>query len=215
MTSNNSNEINYLWNCNDEKTWIKALFHYWEKLSFEQLPIESRINNLYYRELELMSVYEFYNFLYNEFFPWKYTAKNRLATTRTALKKYETEKRMCDLEVTKNNIFSPLDKSLEKRIKTVTEIRGLGTSGATALLSVMFPETFGTVDQFVVKALLEVENLSEHNILAQFSPENLRIKDAVIIIKIMRNKADELNIKFNTSFWTPRKIDMILWAAGR
>ncbi len=33
-----------------------------------------------------------------------------------------------------------------------------------------------------------------------------------ILISIYRQKANELNIKFNTNFWTPRKIDMILWA---
>ena len=41
---------------------------------------------------------------------------------------------------------------------------------------------------------------------------NITLKNGVILISIYRQKANELNIKFNTNFWTPRKIDMILWA---
>ena len=28
-------------------------------------------------------------------------------------------------------------------------------------------------------------------------------------------KANELNQRFDTDFWTPRKIDMVLWSIGR
>ena len=47
------------------------------------------------------------------------------------------------------------------------------------------------------------------------NPEGLKIKDGIILVNIMKEKAAELNAKFNTDFWTPRKIDMILWAYGR
>jgi hypothetical protein len=43
-------------------------------------------------------------------------------------------------------------------------------------------------------------------------PESLREKDAVLLIDIMRRKASELNTLFGTDKWTPRKLDMILWA---
>jgi len=51
--------------------------------------------------------------------------------------------------------------------------------------------------------------------VSSMNPHQLKIKDAVILVEIMKNKAKELNIKFTTSFWTPRKIDMILWVVQR
>ena len=47
------------------------------------------------------------------------------------------------------------------------------------------------------------------------NPESLTNNDGVILVEIMREKAEELNRNFNTDFWTPRKIDMILWSFGR
>jgi len=40
----------------------------------------------------------------------------------------------------------------------------------------------------------------------------LNEKDALLLIDIMRRKATELDALFPTDEWTPRKIDMILWA---
>lgn len=45
--------------------------------------------------------------------------------------------------------------------------------------------------------------------------DNLKESDGVILIKIMRNKAFQLNLQFGITFWTPRKIDKILWAINR
>jgi len=53
------------------------------------------------------------------------------------------------------------------------------------------------------------------NAVKMMNPDQLKIKDAFILIKIMKNKAKELNNKFNTSSWTPRGIDMILWVCSR
>ena len=47
------------------------------------------IKLLYDRIIKDYTVEEFYNFLHDEFFVWKYTAKNRLATTRMNLQKYK------------------------------------------------------------------------------------------------------------------------------
>ena len=208
-------EIGYLWNCKDEKIWIKALDGYWENFSFEQMKLERKIDGMQVRIIKEYSVEEFYEFLYNEFFVWKYTAKNRLATTRMNLQKYVKENRMNELKEIKCDIFDLDFSDIAKSVKTVMKIRGLGTSGASAFLAVLLPEKFGTVDQFVVKSLLKINGLEEHDILSQTNPENLKLNDVIAVINIMRKKAAELNSCFDTDFWTPRKIDMILWSIGR
>ena len=89
-------------------------------------------------------------------------------------------------------------------MSSATEIRGLGPAGASGLLSILFPESFGTVDQFVVKALREVEGFPYANELEKMNPESLSMDNSVL-----------LNQRFDTDFWTPRKIDMVLWSIGR
>jgi hypothetical protein len=95
------------------------------------------------------------------------------------------------------------------------KISGLGTAGASGLLALLFPSSFGTVDQFVVKSLLKVRRLAERDLLSAMTPEALTIVDGVVLIKIMRRKAAELRAAFGSDFWTPRKIDQVLWASDR
>ena len=45
--------------------------------------------------------------------------------------------------------------------------------------------------------------------------ESLSIENGVLLFQIMRERARKLNKDFDTDFWTPRKIDMVLWAIGR
>jgi len=66
-----------------------------------------------------------------------------------------------------------------------------------------------------VKALREVNGLPEADALQLMNEESLTIRDGVVLIQIMQRKAAQLNELFQTSEWTPRKIDMILWTYGR
>ena len=89
----------------------------------------------------------------------------------------------------------------------ITMIPGLGIAGTSGLLSILFPKYYGTVDQFVVKSLKEAGvKLSVRN------PVSINLKGAIELEKIMYNKAQELNNRNGTSYWTPRKIDKVLWA---
>jgi len=71
-------------------------------------------------------------------------------------------------------------------------IRGLGTAGASDLLAVLFPNDFGTVDQFVVRALERVPDLPRRSDIARTKPENLRVVDGIVLVEIMRDKARDL-----------------------
>ena len=79
----------------------------------------------------------------------------------------------------------------------------------------MYPEHFATVDQFVVKALRQVNNLPEAKEINNMKPEGLTVRNGVLLNGILAQKAKDNNFKFKTSIWTPRKIDMILWTFGR
>jgi hypothetical protein len=104
---------------------------------------------------------------------------------------------------------------IKERLKIAVEIKGLGTTGASGLLSILFPECFGTVDQFAVNALRKIEDLPERDVLSKMKPESLNLNDGVVLIQIMRDKAAQLNKKFKADTWTARKIDKVLWCVGR
>lgn len=76
----------------------------------------------------------------------------------------------------------------------------------------MYPEHFATCDQFVVKALRLVDELPEANAVAKMNPLNLSVTDGALLISILKRKAEEHNHQFGSAAWTPRKIDMVLWA---
>lgn len=170
------------------------------------------MNNLDSLAIRGLREREWYDFLKDEYFPWKYTAANRLASTRKYLRIYEETNSLGQLFSIKEELFSFDLTNIQQGLKGARKIKGLGYAGASGLLAVLFPKWFGTVDQFVVKALWEIESLSEREKLLEMRPEDLKRKDAVLLIDIMRRKAAQLNAMFGTDEWTPRKIDMILWA---
>jgi len=207
--------INYLWNSGTEKEWKSALGKYFDLVKSSNVEIEKELDNLDFETVKNMTVNEFYNFLHDKYFVWKYTQANRLRTTRNSLVKYLEDDNIVELEEIHNLIFKYNPENISNLLRTTHRIKGLGVAGASGLLSLLFPRYFGTVDQFVVQRLLEIENLKEHFLLEKMKQDNLTEKDGTILIEIMREKANELNKKFKTSEWTPRKIDKILWSIDR
>lgn len=215
MGNEHSCGINYLWKFGDEDVWNSALEKYWSFLRKENIPLEREFECLDSTTIEEMSVEEFYEFLYNKYFVWKFTAKNRLATTRMNLEKYKNDNLMDELKQIKSELFYFDKLDARKGLYIASKIKGLGIAGASGLLAILFPKYFGTVDQFVVKSLCKIEGLSEYELLTQMKPDDLKNQDGVILEKILRNKATELNKRFSTEKWTPRMIDKVLWSFER
>jgi len=122
---------------------------------------------------------------------------------------------MNGLKVNKQRLFS-LDKSdIKACLMCATTIPGLGTAGGSGLLAVLFPEHFGTVDQFAVNALRHIPDLPEKAFVASIrNPKAMKLSEGVGLVEIMRRKATQLRGWLSSQEWTPRKIDMILWAYG-
>ena len=209
------NKISYLWNHGSEIAWHEALDYYYESLKVDEQALDSYMENVDANEIAQLPVVEFYKFLYDKYFVWKYTAKNRLATTRKSLARYADENKLSELADIQKRLFSANRSNIEQCLSIASEIHGLGPAGASGLLAILFPESFGTIDQYVVKALKEVEGMPYHAELAKMNPDSLSIRNGVLLIRILREQAVSLNKKFDTDFWTPRKIDMVLWSVGR
>jgi hypothetical protein len=204
-----------LWNGNDPNLWKKALNRYWEFVKPSNLALEKEMDQLDIAAIRAMDPQAWYRFLLEKYFRWKYTAANRYASTTKVFRTYAANNELAVLHAIKERLFASNKDNIQQCLAFATSIRGLGTAGASGLLAVLFPMQFGTVDQFAVKALATVPELPEKGLIATMNPESLSPKEGVVLIQIMRRKADELNRALSTNEWTPRKVDMVLWTCGR
>lgn len=202
--------ISNLWISNCQEDWLNAENNYWRQVSDSNIKLEKELEALDPSVVSKMSPEEFYIFLHGTYFVWKYTAKNRLSTTRTQLKRHLDD--LSKLAEIQESLFSFDRTNIRTGLEIATKIHGLGIAGASGLLSILFPNHFGTVDQFVVKSLLNINGLVGRERLLCMHPESLTIKDGILLEQILCTKAEELNQSFQTDKWTPRRIDKILWA---
>ena len=207
--------ITDLWRSSDPMAWEQALQRYWHFVQPRNRELERALDALDLKRLQGLNPQGWYDFLHDEYFRWKYTAPNRYATTTIQLKKYIDGGELDELESLRQQILNIDRNDVRLGLETAKKIRGLGTAGASGLLSLMYPDHFATVDQFVVKALRQVSDLPEAKALSTMNPLNLSVTDGALLISILNRKAKENNRLFGTSAWTPRKIDMVLWTYGR
>ena len=204
--------IQTLWGSSNRGDWVNALERYWSRVDRGHVELERQMDSLDPEKIRKMNADEWFEFLLNDYFRWKYTAANRYASTTKHLKLQVEEWGVQKLHSFKDDIFQLAPTDVKAGLKAAMQIRGLGTAGASGLLSLLFPELYGTVDQFVVKALLQVPDLPERQQLERMNPEGLTVSQGVLLIEIMQRKAQQLNRQFEVNEWTPRKIDKVLWA---
>lgn len=203
-----------LWHSRDPRLWEHALEHYWDFVKPTHVELERSLDALDLNRLHDMDAQGWYDFLRKEYFCWKYTAPNRYKTTTRQLQRYADESSLDELHQIKERLLALNPADTRRGLETGCEIRGLGTAGASGLLALMYPDAFGTVDQFVVKALRQVGGLPEAAILERMNPERLTPKAGAVLVSIMQRKASDNNLSFGTHVWTPRKVDKVLWTYG-
>jgi hypothetical protein len=204
-----------LWQSKDECAWQEALRRYWNYVRPPHLELERSLESLDLKKVKAFTPLEWYEFLRDEYFRWKYTAPNRYATTTRQLRRYLDDGCLEQLDRVRQRLLALTPSDVRGGLLAAREIRGLGTAGASGLLALMHPNVFATVDQFVVKALAQVRTLPEALALAKMNPQSLSIENAIVLIGIMQRQAVALNRQFSSEFWTPRKIDQVLWTYGR
>ena len=208
--------INELWKSKKEEDWNGFLNNYWDLIKTTNLELEKRMDNLDYKLVEKMELDEFYEFMIEDYFQWKFTDSRWLKRNREYFSRYVSEEKLDKLSEIKEKLFSFSLNDIEKGLRITSSINGLGVAGGSGLLALLFPTYFGTVDQFVVKSLILLDGYKDNIDLIKMKGKAdkgraLNIKDGVILIEIMRRKADDLNRLFKSNKWTCRDIDKILW----
>jgi hypothetical protein len=204
--------ISELWHSGSEQGWKSALENYWNYVQPGNVELERRMNDLQIEDIVFLNPEGWFRFLHDQFFRWKYTAPNRYATTTKYLKRYMDSNRLEELFNIKKELLALDLSDIAQGLSVAKTIHDLGIPGASGLLSLMYPRAFATVDKIVVKALCEVRDLPEHDALKRMNSDNITLSDGILLIYLMRHKAEELNHRFGTNDWSPRKIDMVLWA---
>lgn len=203
--------IGALWYSDDEPRWKDALSLYWMRVQPGNFALEQQMDTLEIGEIEALDEQGWFEYLHDEYFVWKYTAKNRLSTTRKHLEEYVLESGLTNLFRIKEQLLSLDHRDIGGSLETASSIPGLGYSGASGLLSLLYPKWYGTIDQFVVKDFREIPDLPATEKLKKVNENNITLRGGILLVEIMRRKAKENNQRFNTNFWTPRKIDQVLW----
>lgn len=204
--------ISDVWHSSDESAWANALEQYWDFVRPENMALERAMDTLDLARLRSLNRLGWYEFLRDQYFRWKYTAANRYASTTKQLRLHLENGGLDELDGIRHTLLNLDLTNIRAGLTAAGRIHGLGTAGASGLLALMYPGAFATVDQFVVKALLDVEGLPEAPVLQRMRPEGLTARQGVTLIDIMQRKAAGMNRQFRTTAWTPRKIDMVLWS---
>jgi hypothetical protein len=202
-----------LWDCQDEKIWLFALRTYWLFIKAKNAELERELESGVLKFIESLDAEGWYDFLINKYFHWKFTAANRYTTSSKHLLQHRNAVGLDNLFEIRGRLLKFDRGDIQGGLEIAQEIPGLATAGASGLLALMFPEHFGTVDQFVWNSLRQINNL-EHTAINEMRRDDLTARDGVCLIGIMREKARDNNRQFGSSFWTPRRLDMILWSYG-
>ena len=202
-------EIKEIWNSKDENIWKIALEEYNTNIDKKILNIENEITQHDEESLGNLTPNDWFELL-QKYFEWKYSS-NKVSYSNRVNDLGKNE--LTTLYTIKNYFLHTDKKEIEKNLQILIKISGLGISGASGLLALLYPEIYGTVDQFVIKSLDRTCMFPE---LEYVDPKCLSTSEKGIrliihIIEILQEKANELNTIFKTEFWNPRKIDIILW----
>jgi len=201
-----------LWDSGTTDDWEAALGEYWGCVQPQNRKLERTLNLLTPDIIAALDAHSWYEFLHDQYFRWKYTAPNRYVTTTKYLVRYSANNELDVLDGIRTELLALDGSDIRKGLRVATLIRGLGIAGASGLLSLLYPQWFATVDQFVVKALHQIPGLPETADVRAMNPQSLSLADGVLLTEILCRKADDNNRVFQSDAWTPRKIDMVLWA---
>lgn len=213
-----------LWRTGGEADWLGALTSYENYMRAEVGALDQELDPLNLDMIRQLDAEAWYKFLHEKYFPWKYTAHNRLATTRRQLERHRAEG-LAGLLRTKERMLGFDKQDIALGLEIVTSIHGLGPAGASGLLALMYPEAFGTVDEFLVSAISEIEHIPNREKIWRIASRlneckrqrksfTLSKNDAEQLITAMKFMANQLNRRFSTNTWTPRLVDKALWALG-
>ena len=206
-------DIKKLWNSKEETDWEDALewTNHQTEVKMSNTEIGQKLSRMTTDDFRKMNGQDFYRFLVGDYARWKYTDGRIRSRVQHAIEEFH--QRYTDLEFNKilEGIFVIDPDDIYLHLTNITRITGIGVAGASGILALVLPQYFGTVDRFAVENLQKVydENSFYGKKLHKMNPQHISVYDAVTVIRIYREKAEEVT-KIYRRVVTPREIDMVL-----
>lgn len=205
-------DIKALWDSKEQDDWENALLCYKTAVKDGNMEIEQKLNNMTTDDFRKMLPQDFYRFLVDDYVLWKYTDGRIRSRVQHSIKEFHQTYGDAEFYKILEGLFIIDPDDIYLHLTNITRIKGIGVAGASGILSLVFPQYFGTVDRFAVENLQKVydEDSIYENELHKMDPKNISVYEAVTVILIYRKKAEELFRAFGG--WTPRMVDMVLWS---
>lgn len=199
------------WHSHDSRIWEEKLSQYWNHVDNNKNSVlEHKMNDSNLYKMNILTPEKFYDFLHDEYLPWIFIDSRFLKQNTSRLEKYKKDLNEMDILKTIHSEILKFDPNdVKKGLKIAKKIYGLGDTGASGLLALLYPEYFGTLNASVVEALQAVSGIAQD--ITSINPKSIGIKNGILVIQILKEKARVLNNTNKTTEWTPRKIDMALW----
>jgi hypothetical protein len=211
-----------LWDSGDVSEWRRVLDAYWYVPTVQRnANLERRLGAAWQRRTEILgSRDEFTDFLRNGVYPWKGDHQSVPGWQRS-LDKYNQDV-PGGLDVIRKALPRVTgNESPAQSLKRLTPVGGMGIPVASACLALLYPERFGTVDRFTLRAFRTLDGNPVFDgfrrwvddpdtyLNQQDNPQALHI--AGLMILLYRDKARELTATDPADGWTPRQVEMVVW----
>jgi hypothetical protein len=203
-----------LWRSTDVRAWDTALAQYRGLMEASNKEQDRRLGALDLERLRHMDGRAWHDFLQGEYLDRINAATGLYGRTINSLRGFVGRPAIEALDQYRKRLLTLDPTDITAALKAGGAIPGLGVTGASGLLSLMYPGEFGTIDQFLVKALRDVERLPEAAAVARMKSRRLMIRDGAVLIGILRRKAAELSRAFGVP-WTPSMVSDVLRMVGR
>ncbi len=200
--------VEELWPSSDQALWNRALEAYWRLVKSSHVGLERRMEGVKREEVAAFTPDQWFAFL-EDFYRWKFTQANVLARQLNRLRGQRDRVGAAYLDGIRLRLLALDPADAARAIHVATRPAGLGIAGGTGLLSILYPEWFGTLDRFLVFALRRVEPEVEE--WEELVAEDLGGLAGVMLTNRLRAKAAELSARLGEP-WTPRMVDKVLWA---
>lgn len=220
--------LNELWHRGTEDDWEEAVREYWTVPGVSsQRALEEQMDNIHEsRTTVLRDVDRFYKFLKEELYPWKMD-RLYVASQQENLERYHVSTPH-GIDRLRQYLLITVPKwgsvDINEVYKRMSVVGGMGIPVASGCLALLFPEHFGTLDRFCLRASLTVEGNTITDYLrvtedVTRNPDHffdkyedaLRLHVAKLITMLYREKARDLNAKYSTDVWTPRRVEKVVW----
>src|SRR5688500_7620046 len=123
--------LDSIWRSRSRSLWSQALATYDGRVQAYQSDLDKKLDPLDLGRIKRLRAREWYLFLRDEYFKWKYTGANRYASTTKQLALHEQLGELPYLLDIKRDLLALDVEDVRGALEAATRIRGLGVPGAS------------------------------------------------------------------------------------